>query len=375
MKNNTRRLTATITSGIVALILMISASTFGGAVQLNDRMLIQGIGVDQTEEGVKVSVQASQAEEEGNIAFQQTEGRTLLEALDKLVQKSGKIPLYSHNTTIVLGKECGEKGVEGIMDFFIRYYETRPSVSVFLAEGKAEDILGLQKDGKYVEAKNLTRISQSGFANGWIPNVRVIDFVNQLKGEGSSPYMPVLSVQEGEVEAIGTALFRQDQYCGMLTPEESRVLLVLTKGLSGGQIVAEFPETGKVTFTIRQVNGAVYPEIQNDQPHLSIQTEGVVEISAMDTMSPMEDWDHREEFLEKIENSISQELTGQIQQVLEKTLQDWHTDPFGIGRTLMQRETAWWKKNSQNWEEEMSQTKLQVSSQLIVLRVEQEVAP
>ena len=188
MKNNIRRLSGTIAAGIVAIILMVSASTFGGAVQLNDRMLIQGIGVDMTEEGVEVSVQSAQPEEEGSLSFQQAKGKTLLEALDKLIQKSGKIPLYSHNTTIVLGKECGENGVEGIMDFFVRYYETRPSVSVFLADGKAADILGLKKDGEYAEAKNLTQISQSGFANGWTANVRVIDFVNQLKGEGSSPY-------------------------------------------------------------------------------------------------------------------------------------------------------------------------------------------
>lgn len=375
MKNNIRRLSGTIAAGIVAIILMVSASTFGGAVQLNDRMLIQGIGVDMTEEGVEVSVQSAQPEEEGSLSFQQAKGKTLLEALDKLIQKSGKIPLYSHNTTIVLGKECGENGVEGIMDFFVRYYETRPSVSVFLADGKAADILGLKKDGEYVEAKNLTQIGQSGFANGWTANVRVIDFVNQLKGEGSSPYMPMLSIQGEEVEAIGMALFRQDKYCGMLTPEESRVLLLLTKGLSGGQMVSEFPETGKVTFTIRQADGAVLPEIQNGNPRLTIEAEGLVEISSMDKMSPAVDWDNREELLIKMEETISQDFTSQIQAVLKKTLQDWHTDPFGIGRTLMQRETAWWKKNSGSWEEKMAQMETVVSTNMTALRVEQEVAP
>ncbi len=328
-----------------------------------------------TEEGVEVSVQSAQPEEEGSLSFQQAQGKTLLEALDKLIQKSGKIPLYSHNTTIVLGKECGENGVEGIMDFFVRYYETRPSVSVFLADGKASDILGLKKDGEYVEAKNLTQIGQSGFANGWTANVRVIDFVNQLKGEGSSPYMPMLSIQGEEVEAIGMALFRQDKYCGMLTPEESRVLLLLTKGLSGGQIVSEFPETGKVTFTIRQADGAVLPEIQNGNPRLTIEAEGLVEISSMDKMSPAVDWDNREELLIKMEETISQDFTSQIQAVLKKTLQDWHTDPFGIGRTLMQRETAWWKKNSGSWEEKMAQMETVVSTNMTALRVEQEVAP
>ena len=163
-------------------VLLVNAAASGGPLQLNQRLLIQGIGVDKTEEGVLVSVHVSDPLQQGAIQLYQAEGSTVLTALDQLSQTSGKVPLYSHNMMVILGRECAEDGAEKYMDFFVRYYETRPSVSVFMAEEEARDILETQQDGEYPDTETLVQLAQSGSINGWVVNTRVIDFVNQLAG-------------------------------------------------------------------------------------------------------------------------------------------------------------------------------------------------
>ena len=185
-----RRFAAIIGTGILSLVVLMAASIFGGQIRLDDRMLIQGVGVDVQGEEVLVSVHISQPVEQGEIQLQQVRGTTVLEALNKLVQKSGKTPLYSHNMVVVFGKSCGEDGLEKFLDFFVRYYEARPSVHLFMAQGEAREVFELQKDGKYADTEDIARIAHSGDANGWTVNTRVIDFVNQLKGEGTSPCLP-----------------------------------------------------------------------------------------------------------------------------------------------------------------------------------------
>lgn len=357
MKGNNKRLIITVVAVLAAFFVLTSASAAGGQIRLDDRMLIQGIGIDQTEEGVLVSVHISQPSQKEPV-LEQVKGETVLSALDKLVQRSGTVPLYSHNLVVVLGKKCGEEGLEKYLDFFVRYYEARPSVGVFLAEGTAEEILTLKEGEEYVNPEEIARMGQGGKTNGWTVYTRVIDFVNQLWGEGTSPYMPELGVKEGVVEVTGTAVFQEDRYRATLTPEESRILLVITRRLTGGQIVAEFPEAGKITATIRQGGAKVSPTIKNQEPQLDIIITCQTEISSTENMDLAAD----EALLPKLEQVLADQLQSAAEETLQKTLREEQIDPFGFGRQIMQEHTAWWKENRENWEDWL--TKIPVTVQV-----------
>lgn len=359
MKGNQKRLIITAVAVLAAFFILASASASGGQIQLDDRMLIQGIGIDQTEEGVLVTVHISQPSQNEPV-LEQVKGDTVLAALDQLVQRSGRVPLYSHNLVVVLGKACGEKGLERYMDFFVRYYEARPSVGMFLAEDTAEEILTLKEGEEYVTPEEIARMGQGGKTNGWTVYTRVIDFVNQLQGEGSSPYMPMIGVKDGVVAVTGTAVFRGDTYSATLTPEESRILLLITKRLTGGQMVTELPQVGKITVTIRQGSAQVSPSIKNEEPQLAITFTCQTEISSTENMDLVAD----ETLIPKLEKALESQLQTTALETLKKTLREQQTDPFGFGRQIMQEQTAWWKQNRKNWAEWLA--KLPVTVQVDV---------
>lgn len=172
--------------------------------------------------------------------------------------------------------------------------------------------------------------------------------------------MPVIGVKDGVVAVTGTAVFQGDTYCTTLTPEESRILLLITKRLTGGQLVTELPQVGKITVTIRQGSAQVSPSIENDVPQLAIAFSCQTEISSTENMDLVAD----EALLPKLEKALESQLQTTALETLKKTLREQRTDPFGFGRQIMQEQTAWWKQNRENWAEWLA--KLPVTVQVDV---------
>ena len=62
----------------------------------------------------------------------------------------------------------------------------------------------------------------------------MLDVINQLRGEGSSPYLPIV-MQDGEsIVSSGTAVFSGDQLVADLDAQETRGLLLITGKLHNG---------------------------------------------------------------------------------------------------------------------------------------------
>ena len=111
--------------------------------------------------GYVVTVRSSTSSEEEGEEFFKSEGETVLEALNNLSLLTGREPFYSHNYLVVFGRECAKEGLDSSLDFFVRYYNTRPAVKMFLAENTAEEVLGAEKDGKLLRMSELQQLANS----------------------------------------------------------------------------------------------------------------------------------------------------------------------------------------------------------------------
>ena len=93
MDNKKRYFLASAGIGILAVVLLTASNIMGGQIQLNQRMLIQGIGVDAREDGVLVSVHISEPLEEGKVLLEQAGSRrkpALLQQAQELERQAGQ---------------------------------------------------------------------------------------------------------------------------------------------------------------------------------------------------------------------------------------------------------------------------------------------
>ena len=68
----------------LAGVLVLLAASSRNYIELHERLIIQGLGIDRTEQGYKVSVQALKTTEEEKIELLITEGDTVYDALNNL---------------------------------------------------------------------------------------------------------------------------------------------------------------------------------------------------------------------------------------------------------------------------------------------------
>ncbi len=338
-----------------------------GGRELYERLLIHGIGVDMEGEEFLVTVRSSISSEDEGEEYFKCRGSSVLEALNSLSLSTGRKPFYAHNYLVVFGKSCGEQGLDHCLDFFIRYYNTRPAVQIYLAEDKAEDILSFQKDGKYLKMGELQQLGDSSRDTGRTVGVELLDLVNGVKRQGSSPVLPVLRAEEDGVKLVSTAYFNGYKLQGFLTLEETRGYLAVKEKLENGEVVLQERDLGTVTLSLTGGKGEISWEIEGADPSFLLRVRAQGDVSAISGgRNRLEPEDYS-----TLERCFAEKLRGEIEKAVKKAVLRDHCDIFGFGALLYREAPERWKSLSEGWKEEMARCKYRVEVSTKVSRLEE----
>ncbi len=351
-------------ASVLAVLLCVGLSGCGYR-ELHQRVLIQAVGVDKSPKGYTVTVRAASSQEEAGDELYTCQGASVLDALSSLSLTTGREPFYAHNALVVFGSTCGEAGIDGIMDFFIRYHDTRPGVPVYFAEGDAAEILSLKQDSGFFPTGELQGLSRSGERNGQAAAVDLLEFVNSGERPGSSPVMPVLGIRQDCAEVLGTAYFREYRWAGTLSLKETRGFLAMKGDLHSGELVVEGRDFGTVTLSIQRgktTNQLSFAE--NRSPIFRITCGVTADISAMDGGVKPD-----EAFYRRVEEAAAAQLSAEMSAALDKALVEDGCDIFGFGNRISQKYPKRWA--SLDWDAVMSRCEYQLQADVTVLRMEQ----
>lgn len=340
-----------------------------GYRELYERLLIHGIGVDKGKDGgFVVTVRSSVSPEDEGEEYFRCQGATVLEALDSLSLSTGRQPFYAHNYLVVFGRECGEDGLDKCLDFFVRYYNTRPAVEVYLAEGNAEDVLSSQKDGKYIKMSELQQLAASSKDNGRCVDVELLDFINAAQREGSSAVLPVLRAREDGAEVSATAYFDGYQLKGILTLDQTRGYLAVKGLLERGQAVVEAGDGGKTTLSLSGGKTCITAALKGGSPSFEADIQLEADVSALSG--------HGNETAEELHSALERGLAEQIQEQAESAFQQAvrrdRCDIFGLGNLLYQKYPDYWREKGEEWGEIMAVCPFSIKAEAKLLRMEQE---
>ncbi len=352
-------------AAVLALALCVSLSGCSYP-ELYERVLIHGIGVDWTGDGYRVTVRSSaSAEDEGEELFV-SEGETVLQALSDLSLTTGREPFYSHNYLVVFGMDCALNGLDDCLDFFVRYYNTRPAVKMFLSATTAQEVLSTEKDGKLMKMSQLQALGRGGQYNGQAAEVEILDFVNAVEGEGSSPVLPALRTTEEGVEVFATGYFSGCKLTGLMDPRGTRGWLAATDKLKTGELTLEDPESGTVTLSLRKTSGRIKVD-KSGGPSFEVELEVDADISSADRVQL-----ERSDAYSRIEDAARQLLEEDTRDAIEQAVINDGCDIFGFGRLMYREEPGLWRENKERWPDLMRECQYQVSASVKVRRLEQE---
>lgn len=221
--------------------------------ELNERLIIEAIGIDCGESGeYTVTVQALDSESPAgdvqsgssgeltkNYVFK---GSSVGEALNGIGVCTGKSPLYSQARVIIVGRSAAEKNIGETLDFFLREYTTRTDIYIAVSKTSAKDILGASFGEKTVGAKVIENVMTSSEYTGEVLSIPLYKFVNLLLDDKSDAYCPVIGTRREELsndmraEIVGTALFVENRLSYILDRDETEGLVFLTNGITNANI-------------------------------------------------------------------------------------------------------------------------------------------
>ncbi len=289
--------------------------------QLNERMVIQGIGIDYADDNYMVTVMYMNTDSTNQSKPYKKltgKGRTITEAVTAIVSKNGLEPLYSHNSFILLGDSLCKHGVSEALEFFAGYYQCRPSVNVLVGSEEASKLMSV----KDITPQSVADLAESKNTTGRALTMPMYKFLSDIINETSSACTGLLTLDDDKLKYSGVAVFDGDTISYKLNGSLTMGVMLL-RGES--DISSEVIPLGgeNKSFALKYDDSEINVRIEDNRLYCDVTIKGeatVYEYTRADT-----------EAEEKIESKITSLVENAIKACTEN-----ESDIFDMGKILRQ---------------------------------------
>lgn len=356
----------TITKKIVILMELLLVCFLCGCNQvagLDEQLIVYGIGVDKTEDAYELTVQAlnTQTTSEAN---SQEDGKTiinisataptLIEAVNKIENQTGKKILYSHAIVLIVGQETAKSGIKEIIRFFSTNHKLRPTVEVLISSITAKDVFSNEDDGDIVNAEDIVLISQIGKENddGINSNIRYLlsDLENPQKA--AKVWLLEYNKDEGKVACPQIALFKSDKLTDILDEEATKgVLLIYKKAKNIADSINV--NDAKLYYELSKAKSKINVSFNSNKPVFNVSLCADLELYNADNLAANS----------VIKPIIENRLAELMQKAIDSCIKKNGCDIFNFYRYIMNANASFFKENLANLEEVLKSADYEIIAQ------------
>lgn len=372
-------------AGIVLLAFLLAFYTFNSEEiykkDIRNRLVIQGIGIDIEKDGkYSVTIQAidtnaqsatsSDGASQPPLKTYQMKGDTIYTAIKSVTETEGKIPLYSQNRIIILGKSITEENMADVIDFFVRDVENSSTVYIAAAEDSASEILQAKNGEEYISARSIEMGIGSYEYDARIFNMQLYDLINRYNSSTRDFAMPLLSVKEKDkeksVEISGTALFNSTKYREKISKDQTVFLNILYDSVNNTALSYDYDNDKKVSLNIVDSKTERKVTMKNGQPVFKIKVKMQADISEVSggVSSAMEIED-----IDKIKTAGEEYVENETKKLLNSLYNEYNSDSVGLVRLLYICEKDFFKENEKNLDSILQNSKYEVEVDLKIRRI------
>jgi len=359
--------------------------------ELSTLSIVQAIGIDRLEDGqisltvqilIPSAVKASATGEGGKaVSVLTSTGQTIFDAFRNATLEADRKLFLPFNKVIVIGEEAAQAGTTPLTDFLSRDHETRRLANVFIARGKAKEILEAEHGQEKIPAKALENLAKGSGATSKIPKIEVHEFLKTLASKTSDPFVPGIKIvkkeEEGKEKKLlkldETAILKKDKLVGWFDVKETRGLLWILGKVKSGIIVVSSPldETKKVSLEITRASSKIKPEIVDGNLVITVQVneEGNLgeQMSEVDLTKP--------DTFKELEKKQAAVIEDEINAALEKAQEEWGVDIFKFGEAVHRKFPGGWKELEKSWNEEFQDIEVKVVVEAKLRRIGMSTTP
>ncbi|MBG9690382.1 Ger(x)C family spore germination protein [Lysinibacillus sphaericus] len=356
---------------LIFLILMLSGCW--SKRELNDLALVAALGIDFVDDEYAISAQVidpsqvsskQSASGQAPVVTYHAQGKTVFEAIRKILASSPRKLYFAHLQLVVIGEELAINGLRDTVDFLGRDQEIRNDFTVIVSQqATAKDVLNVLTPIEKIPAnKMLNSLKVMQDAWGSTLEVDIEDLVTKL---GVNDQYFVLSaievlgdkslgIDQTNVERIetpvmlkftGLAIFKEDKLLGYLDEYDSKSLNYLNNKIKSTIEIISCPSKGELSNEITQSKTKTKGVIIDGKPTINISmyvVQNVAEVNCDIDLTTIKtiDW---------INNQTEEHIKKNIEQVLNILQVNYQADVLGFGEAIHRADPKEWKKIKNDW--------------------------
>ncbi|MFF2909927.1 Ger(x)C family spore germination protein [Paenibacillus sp. NPDC057934] len=386
------RYKGTLIKIIIIMLCFLSLTGCWSRRELNELLIVLGIGIDWQDGEYLVSFQVvnpseiSAQNKSGDrppTTLYQGRGKTMLDAARFLTAEAPRKVYMGHLQFYVIGEELAKKGISDFIDNALRDNEHRMDFNVVVARGtKAEDILKIYTPLEKLPTYSMLHSLETSEKN-WAPTVSITmdQVLKRLSSDGVDLALTGIrligSLEQAEhksnVETFlpssrfrynGIAAFKGDKLVGWLNEQESKGYTDISNKLESTSI--EVPCGKGTSYTGIEVSSSeskVESKIVGDIPEMiiSIRSEGSVNQRScreINLMNPATITQLQKQTVEIIRSNAVAAVKR------SKTMK---SDYLGFGELIAQNHPHYWDTIKDRWTEEyLAKTKISYKIQMLI---------
>ncbi|WP_223701216.1 Ger(x)C family spore germination protein [Sutcliffiella deserti] len=274
---------------------------------------------------------------------------------EKINRKSPK-PLVSGKIEVVLySAELAEKGIYDIIDTFRRDPATGAKMFLAVTEGNLKKDLQTQ----YGESDNgmfLSDLIEHNIESGILPKTNLHLFTKAYLEEGRDPILPYLKLDDKEVNILGVALFKGDQYIDYLKGEDNFIFMLLNERKASdasfsvklddhGESASVFHIGSKRSYSIKNID-------KDPTITITVKTEAIIQEYMGEKLT--------KELKRKVEKQMEEDIKKRAEKMI-RMFQDLNIDPLGVGFQIKHRTRKW---DNDKWKDQYPTIPIKVKAKV-----------
>ncbi|MDQ0876941.1 spore germination protein KC [Paenibacillus sp. V4I3] len=298
--------------------------------------------------------------------------RTLPRAIRDIPINLGRKTQWSHTRLIIISEKLArEQEIFSLLEFFYRDHEPRLTVSIMIAEGRADKYLNMKPFIENTISQQLFQSEKASASNsGKTIETNLLKMGMQMKSEVGNAMVPFLYLSkdsETVTNVAGIALLKAGKLVGKMEPEKVESLQMLLNTYQSGMLDIPCQNPSKPNQKVEAVEivdlKSKWQPTSLEEHSLKVHVKLNMEVAVMElSCSKLETIADEKKFAKNVEETVKQQITGTINW-LKKT----KFDAIGLGNKVYQKNPSLWKQWKKDWDDQFASSEFDLDVDVKVI--------
>jgi spore germination protein KC len=294
-----------------------------------------------------------------------TKGKTIREAVLHSVYESPRKLYFAHNQVIIISEETARRGLNPVLEVYLRNPDARETVDVLITSGKSRKILEQMMQIQKIPGDGIREINAiEAQDSSALPEVRVYELAMDLASDSASALLPEITLSgskdtsklsdfenttlPSKLRLGRAAVIKKDKMVGWLSRKEALGVAYMKNAVKSSIVTIACPDGSgnHSTISVQGSSSEQKPSIIEGNLSVKLNVKARGELVQTDCNS--QDL-YKPEVIKQMETAAEKEITGYIMSGWQ-SLQKLNADAVGFADLAHRNYRKEWRSWQKDWD-------------------------